>query len=239
MILLLALTLAATPPAAKVNKETFPSAGVTRTVYTFVPDQVVGKPAPVIITLHGSGRDGRILVDNWKSLAEKEGIILAGLDATVRDGWHLATDGPNLLRDLVEYLKKHSIDPRRVYLFGHSAGAIHGLGLGVLESEYFAAVAVHAGVLFKELGAYAKDAPRKIPVALWVGTNDRFFPLEQVRATRDALKAFGYPVELTEIPGHTHDYYGRSSQINKEVWAFLQQHRLAADPKFQVYEINK
>ena len=100
MILLLALTLAATPPAAKVNKETFPSAGVTRTVYTFVPDQVVGKPAPVIITLHGSGRDGRILVDNWKSLAEKEGIILAGLDATVRDGWHLATDGPNLLRDL-------------------------------------------------------------------------------------------------------------------------------------------
>jgi predicted esterase len=191
----------------------------------------------VILLLHGSGRDGRILVEHWQDLAKKEGIILAGPDSTNRSGWNLQSDGPELLHDLVEHLKKqYSIDPRRVYVFGHSAGAIHGLALGVLESEYFAAIAAHAGVMQRELGEYARDAPRKIPTTLWVGTKDPLFPVDQVRNTRDALKAFGYPVELTEIAGHTHDYYRRSPAINKGVWAFLQRYQLSADPKYQIYK---
>ena len=239
MILLLALLLAAPAADAKIKKENFTSAGVKRTVYTYVPDTLAGKPAPVILLLHGSGRDGRILLEHWEGLAKKEGIILAGVDSTERSGWNLATDGPDLLHDLVEHLKaQYPVDPRRVYLFGHSAGAIHGLGLGVLESEYFAAVAAHAGVLHGELAPYAKGAPRKIPTALWVGTKDPLFPVEQVRSTRDALKAFGYAVELTEINGHTHDYYRRSSEINKAVWAFLQRYQLSTDPKYQVYSVR-
>ena len=39
--------------------------------------------------------------------------------------------------------------------------------------------------------------------------------------------------QLTEIKGHTHDYYGSAGDINKDVWAFLKEHTLAADPKFQ------
>ena len=47
-----------------------------------------------------------------------------------------------------------------------------------------------------------------------------------------------FPVELTEIKGHTHDYYGRSSSINKEAWAFLQKQRLEGEPKYQEYNIR-
>jgi len=220
--------------AEKTIKETMISDGASRTYYVFVPERAKDKPSPLIILLHGSGRDGRILVDHWESLAKKEGIVLAGPDATVRDGWGMGNDGPLFLRHLLEAIKeKHSIDPRRVYIFGHSAGAMHGLKMGILESEYFAAVAVHAGALTPDFGPFIERAPRKIPIAIWVGTNDNFFPLKPVRATRDKLNEQGFNAELTEINGHTHNYYGRSSEINKSAWAFLQDKHLDRDPQYQ------
>lgn len=219
--------------AEKTVKETMISGDASRTYYLFVPEKAKDKPAPLMILLHGSGRDGKILVDHWESLAKKEGIVLAGPDAMVRDGWGMRDDGPLLLRDLLEDIKeKHSIDSRRVYIFGHSAGAIHGLKMGILESEYFAAVAVHAGALPADFAPYIHRAPRKIPIAIWVGTNDNFFPLTPVRATRDALNEQGFNAELTEIRGHTHNYYSRSSEINKSAWAFLKDKRLDNDPQY-------
>ena len=226
--------------AEKTAKRTFLSDGESRTYYLFVPESAAAKPAPLIITLHGSGRDGKILVDHWESIAKKEGIILAGPDATVRDGWNMGKDSPLLLKDLVDDVKtKYAIDPRRVYLFGHSAGAIHALKIGVLESEYFAAIAVHAGAFEPEFATYVRRAPRKIPIAIWVGTNDSFFPLAPVRATRDALNQEGFNAQLTEIKGHTHDYYGRSSEINKAVWTFLRDKQLDFDPQYQQYAIAR
>ncbi len=224
----------------KIARRTLLSDGETRTYYLFVPDSATDKPAPLIIMLHGSGRDGRILLEHWESHAKKEGIILAGPDATVREGWNMGRDSPLLLRDIVDDVKaKYSVDPKRVYLFGHSAGAIHALKLGVLESEYFAAVAVHAGAFEPEFAAYVRRAPRKIPIAIWVGTNDQFFPLAPVRATRDVLNEQGFNAQLTEIKGHTHDYYGRSSEINKAVWAFLRDKQLDFDPQYQQYIVGR
>ena len=226
--------------AEKITRETFTSQDSQRIFYKFVPDSSVGKAAPVVILLHGSGRDGRILVEHWQGVAKKEGIILAGPDATVRQGWGMREDGPVIFRDLVEALKaKHEIDDRRVYVFGHSAGAIHGLAMGILESEYFAAVVAHAGVVPPSVAPYAGRAPRKIPIAMWVGTDDRFFPLQNVRASRDLLNQFGYNAELTEIARHTHDYYGRSSDINKAAWSFLKDKRLEKEPQYQHYMLER
>jgi poly(3-hydroxybutyrate) depolymerase len=233
------LVLSALPAAVadKIVKETF--AG-DRPVYLFVPESSKATPGPLIILLHGSGRDGRILVEHWQSLAKKEGIVLVGPDANVRDGWSMSEDGPLLFRRLIEGLKtKVAFDPRRVYLFGHSAGAVHGLTMGVLESEYFAAVAAHAGVLSPAAFPIIGQARRKIPMAIWVGTDDRFFSIPQVRATRDALNAQGFNTDLTEISGHTHDYYGSSSAINKQAWEFLKSKRLDQDPQYQDYVIGR
>lgn len=243
MTLVLTLALALTSSAAdeKILAETLTAGGRERTYSAFVPDNAVkGSPAPLLVILHGSGRDGRIMVEHWKGRASKEGIILAAPDALQKDRWQIETDGPDFLHALVEHLKrKHPIDPRRVYVFGHSAGAIHGLNLGVLETEYFAAIAAHAGIFFEEFSSFAAAAPRKIPMAIWVGTNDPLFPLRDVRATRDVLTKLGFPVELTEIPRHTHNYYSRSGDINRQAWDFLKKHRLEADPKYQEYEIRK
>jgi len=239
--LILALFVVVGHADAKVEKLTLGSGRDAHTYYLFVPEKANPGPAPLLLLLHGSGRNGMSLVDPWLPLAKSEGIVLLAPDASNPQAWRIPEDGPDFFHDLVETViaAHRNIDPRRVYVFGHSAGAIQGLDIGVLESAYFAAVAIHAGVVSREYVPVLDQAPRKIPIAIWIGTRDAFFSLEAVRQTRDVLTSHGFTVQFTEIPNHTHDYYGTSAQTNREAWAFLQQHKLAADPRFQDYRLIK
>jgi poly(3-hydroxybutyrate) depolymerase len=232
------LCATSTPTAEKVVKETFGAGGRNRTYYLFVPDRAsADAPAPLLLLLHGSGRDGRSLLDPWLPFAKENGIILVAPEANNRQFWSMSEDGPGFLYSLIEMIRvQQPVDPRRLYLFGHSAGALHGLAMAVLESEYFAAVAVHAGTLPDQVIPYVTPAPRKTPVAIWVGTNDSLFPVHVVRATQTTLNKAGFNAALTEMPGHTHNYYNRAADINRQAWQFLAKHRLEEDPKFQKYE---
>lgn len=224
----------------KIVKNELTSEGKKRPFYLFVPKSVTkDKPVPLLVLLHGSGRNGRILVEHWQKLAEKESIILVGPDAQNSEHWSVPEDGPQFLYDLVEKLKtEQSIDARRVYLFGHSAGASYGLLMSALESNYFAAAAVSAGAVMKERYSFLDQAERKIPIALFVGTEDPFFPLAEVHRTRDAFFERKFPVELTEIKNLDHNYYSKSSEINKMAWEFLVKYRLDNDPKYKQYNFK-
>jgi poly(3-hydroxybutyrate) depolymerase len=225
---------------AEVHRESLESGGKTRSYWLFVPDAAASSPRPLVVLLHGSGRNGETLARPWSDIARKEGIVLAAPDSGDSVHWSSPTDGPRLLRDVVDAVKaKTSIDLRRVYLYGHSAGAIFALLMGAYESEYFAAVAVHAGALHPDDYGALDWAARKIPIAIWIGDKDAFFPLDAVRATRDRLKSRGFPVEYVEIPGHTHDYYGSAASLNRGAWKFLSPHALTADPKYAAYGESK
>lgn len=220
----------------KIVKESILSNKKKRSFYLFVPANMT-KPAPLIVLLHGSGRNGMSLVEKWKDLASKEGFIVVGPDAEGGGGWAMPNDGPDFLRDVIDELKsKYPINPRRVYLFGHSAGAVFALIMSTVESEYFAATAIHAGA-FRSPAEYQTIARlnRKIPVAIWVGTNDPFFSLKDVRATGAAFRAQGSTAEITEIPGHDHWYYDLAPSINASAWEFLKQYELSSDPRYSAY----
>lgn len=232
--------LSAPVTAQKITKELIRSEGKDRAYYLFVPDKInPSTKAPLIVLLHGSGRTGITLVEKWKDLAKKEGIILAGPDSIDSATWSIPRDGPDFLHDLIEHLKtKYPINSRRVYLFGHSAGAVAGLFLSLLESEYFAASVVHAGALRPNDTVFIEQAKRKIPISIYVGTNDAFFPLDAVRATRDMLNSRGFNAVLVEIKGHTHNYYGRSDEINLGAWDFLKTQELSGEPKYEQYDFT-
>jgi poly(3-hydroxybutyrate) depolymerase len=221
----------------KVIKDTIKSGGKERGYYLFVPDHLdVAKPAPMIVMLHGSGHNGLSLVEKWTGLAKKEGIILLGPDAADPAQWSVPSDAPDPLHELIEAIKKkYAVDPRRVYLFGHSAGAVVSYYVALMESEYFAAAAIHAGSMRPSDTAIIAQAKRKVPIAVWVGTNDAFFPLKDVRATVDMLKTHGIDATLTEMKGRTHNYYEHSDEVNDMAWAFLKDKSLTADPKYEQY----
>jgi poly(3-hydroxybutyrate) depolymerase len=201
-----------------------------------VPENVASKP-PLIVTLHGSGRDGLSLVEKWKDIADQEGFILAGPNAMDSAKWSSTDDSADFLREIVEQLKsKYSIDPKRVFLFGHSAGAVYALNLSMSESEYFAATAVHAGSWrSNEELDYVHLAKRKTPMAIFVGDRDQYFPIDSVKKTEELLKSNQFPVEVTVMKGHDHWYYDLAPGINRNAWAFLKQHSLNAEPKFTQY----
>jgi poly(3-hydroxybutyrate) depolymerase len=238
---LLLLTVSPTSAKDDITKELITSKGKTRAYYLYVPSTLkASTPAPLIVMLHGSNRTGVTLVEKWKEFAKKEGIIIVGPDATNLQGWASPQDGPDFLRDLVEELKtKYPINPRRVYLFGHSAGACFALHMSLMESEYFAATAIHAGALTSDEMQLIDLAKRKIPISIQVGDSDQFFPLKAVRATRDALKTAGLTVDLIEIAGHDHWYYDSASKFNQTAWEFLKKYELENDPRYQKYNWNE
>ena len=224
-----------------IQRVSFTFAGQKSTCYLFVPDSAsAGAAAPLIVLLRGAGEDGLSLAAPWRGLALREGIILIAPDSEDK--------GPDFIVALVESLRaKAAVNPRRIYLFGHSAGGRLALILSLVDSEYFAAVAVHAGRLKGNepapgFGHDLRDtdllanANRKIPIAMWNGTLDQTVPLADARATRDILEMHGFPVELHEMLGRDHNYYIHSDEVNEAAWDFLRQHELEHQPTFQRYK---
>lgn len=235
LILILFMLLAWSPAfGQEVQKEITKLGGTARAYYLFVPNKLTkDRPAPLVLLLHGSGRNGISLVDKWKDLAKKEGIILVGPDALNMRGWNVPDDGPDFLHELLSELKgKYPIDVRRMYVFGHSAGAGFALSMGLFESEYFAAIAIHAGGLRSNDNVIVERATRKIPIHIAVGTVDRLVPLANVRATRDMLNSNGFNAQLIEMAGHDHWYYDLAPKINATAWTFLKDQKLTDEPRY-------
>jgi len=107
--------------------------------------------------------------------------------------------------------------------------------MGLLESEYFAAVAIHAGALAPDEYNLIGYATRKIPISVFIGTRDPIFPLPLVRGTVAALNAKGFSTKLNEINGHDHNYYVRANEINRAAWEFLKENKLEKAPRFTEY----
>ena len=237
-IFLLTLVSAATSAAAQAEKQTVTFEGKERTYYTFAPEKLTA-PAPLLLLLHGSGRDGRSQIDEWKAVAEKEGLVLVAPDSANSREWSMGVDGPEFLHEIVEAVRgKYSVDGKRMYVFGHSAGAVFALYMGVMESQYFAAGGVHAGAMGEGFYPNLDLAKRKLPLAIWVGTEDPYFSLTQVRNTQSELKKHGFDAQVFEMKGHDHDYYAVAKELNPKIWSFLSSSNLDADAKWQTYRFT-
>jgi poly(3-hydroxybutyrate) depolymerase len=210
------------------SADSFEFAGSKRNYTLFAPTTVTVSPAPLIVLLHGSYGSAAALVRLWTSLAEQEGVVLVAPDAREREAWQLRADGPQFIRAVIdEAAAKHSIDRGRIYLFGNSGGAVYSLTLSMIESQVFAATAIHAGAWRapNEFRA-VKLAKRKIPIAIFIGDKDEYFPLFTARKTRSALEKAGHPVSVTVIPGHTHSYADVAPEVNRDAWQFMKANRL-------------
>lgn len=214
--------LALEASAVGVEKRQFDRLGKERTYYVYTPASPEGE-RPLILLLHDSGRTGLSLVERWRRLAKQEGVILVGPDSLDTEHWNPELDGGTFLRETVERVAEEwPVDRRRIYLFGHSSGADFALRICLVEADYFAAVATHAGLLQPAAHSLIGRASRKIPIAMWVGTEDRYVPLKLARQTLAILVEGGLPADLIELEGHTHWYYDAAPRINAQAWEFLQ-----------------
>jgi poly(3-hydroxybutyrate) depolymerase len=225
--------------ADNVRKQLLEHDGTTRAYYLSAPkDLAAGEKRPLVLAFHGSGGDGAKIVNNWAKLAQKERFFVAGLKSLDRWNWTIPADGPDLVHKLTETLRrKLPIDSSRIYLFGHSAGAVFALRIGLLESQYFAAVAVHAGS-FRSSADFAtiRMARRKLPLLIISGDRDPIFTLASVKSTVAAMQAAGIPAESFIIHGD-HRYYALGDSVNVRAWQFLKKQSLTGAPRYEAYAL--
>jgi len=101
----------------------------------------------------------------------------------------------------------------------------------MFESQYFAAVAVHAMRIADDYTGIVTHALRKTPISIYIGDQDQFFKEPDVRKTRDLLRNAGFPVRYVELRGHDHNYYALSDHINQDVWKFFVENPLPKPAK--------
>lgn len=232
---------AAVPANAACESQTLSFAGAARTYTLCLPP---GSKAnlPVLLLLHGSGGSGAGIAALWEIFAVREGITLVAPNALRSEAWHLKEDSPDFLHAVVnEVQTRYAADRRRLYLFGQSGGAVYALTLAMLESQYFAAMAIHAGAWrspaeFKVM----QLAQRRIPLKIIVGDRDEYFSASSVRRTEDGLKAAGFPIELEIVPGQHHGFVPEIAAATEDsAWRFLKPVTLPQNPIFVQYSQNR
>ncbi len=163
-----------------------------------------GRPAPLMLLLHGAGGDARHTVSLLRSLADKTGMILLVPDSRGRT-WDVIEGGygPDVAyidRALEQTFDRYDVDPARVAVGGFSDGASYALSLGATNGDLFTHV-----VAFSP--GFMAPASRHGSPALFIshGTQDRVLPIDACsRKIVPRVKGGGYSVRYREFDGpHT------------------------------------
>src|SRR3954469_24186877 len=188
---------------------------------TYVPTTYTGgKAFPLIIALHGLGGTEDAFFDNYEKafppLAESHGYIVAaplGYRVDGSYGWGLGNPpaDPTIRStqerseaDVMEVLRlvrqQYKIDENRIYLAGHSMGAIGTWKIAPKYPDLFAAIATFSGS-----GQPATlERIRHVPEFVVHGDNDPTVNVEGSRAMVARAKELGIEVKYIEVPGGTH-----------------------------------
>ena len=169
-------------PGAYTNQITVNN--TARTYYSYIPSQYSPNKAwPLLMVLHGAASPGQtaqaalFMRNFWQATAEQYQMIVVAPVASGSQGWIPGTDSAIWAAILGEMESDYNIEVARYYGWGFSAGGHVGHWFYLLNSDYFAAYAVNAGVLAAYAGlAYPSNANRKIPVLEMVGTTDTLYP---------------------------------------------------------------
>lgn len=158
-----------------------------------------GFRVPLVIALHGAGADENMFMDAYgagelKRLADAMGFVAVSPSTIVMSG-----DASNLDRLVSDIAQEYEIDLSRVYVVGHSLGAIAASKFAAARSEQLAAVACIAGFTGAAPGVAV------CPTLVIAAGHDPVFPAARMKAEVDASIGGGRAVEwrLAEKAGHT------------------------------------
>jgi poly(3-hydroxybutyrate) depolymerase len=178
------------------------------------------KAYPLVVLLHGLGGTEDSFFDGYDKkvapLAEQHGVIVAaplGYRVDGSYGWGLGTPPADpttrRLQDLSEQdvmrvlqlvRQQYRIDDARIYLGGHSMGAIGTWKLAPKMPEVFAGIAMFAGT-----GAPPTlERIKQVPEFVVHGDADATVSVEGSRAMVAKAKELGIAVTYIEVPGGTH-----------------------------------
>jgi predicted esterase len=156
-----------------------------------------GQPMPLVIVLHGAGADENAFMDataagQIKQLADQHGFLV------VSPSTYWVMPNPQALEGIVNSMSaNYSVDRSRVYVLGHSLGAMAAAGLAARHPDNLAGAVLIAG------GRFARGG-RVCPTLVLAAELDPIFPPHQLQGPAEQARADGLPVEfeLMRDTGH-------------------------------------
>ena len=132
----------------------------------------------------------------------------------------------DVMNVLAKMRKEFNVDPKRIYLTGHSMGGAGTLFLASKHAELWAAVAPVAPASFKmnenraDILKGIKDG--KLPILVVQGDADRVVPVTNTRLWVETMKELGLDYQYVELPGIDHGPVISASQ--QAVYEFFGAH---------------
>jgi polyhydroxybutyrate depolymerase len=173
------------------------------------PSYVAGTPMPLVLLLHGYSVTGKIeeLYLNLTALADTKGFLYAhpdGLVDTQGNQYWNATDAccdlggtgvddsAYLSKVITQIQAKYSVDPKRIFLFGHSNGAFMSYRMACDHADQIAAIVSLAGAMYSDV---SKCTPKASVSILEVhGTAD-----QTIDFNGGQIQGHAYPSAATTV----------------------------------------
>jgi predicted peptidase len=181
------------------------------------------KKYPVVLCLHGSGgstQAARVLAKP-RLRAKYPSFVLAP-EALVGEAWGerpfgAMTDVQPLVLEIIRALQNEfSIDAKRLYVTGQSAGGFGTYAFIIRNPDKFAAAAPVCGAIDPaNAGRIAK-----IPIWIFHGDQDQLVPVRNSRDMYEALRKAGGDPKYTEYKGVKHNSWDKA-YATEEFWEWL------------------
>lgn len=201
--------------------------GQTLRYSLFVPkDLPQDARLPLVVCLHGSGggTHAATVLSSPEQQKKRPCFLLAPacdgkaarwVKAEFRGGKGRAVE-PELMEALDEVIRKHAIDPSRIYLTGQSMGGVGTWGLIATHPQRFAAAVPVCGLWDPA------DAKKMMEVPIWAfhGAKDNAVPVSGSRDMVEALRKAGAKPKYTEYPNMGHGVWG-DAYADEALWEWV------------------
>ncbi|MBY0504201.1 MAG: prolyl oligopeptidase family serine peptidase [Bryobacteraceae bacterium] len=170
----------------------------------YVPKAYQGKPLPLVVALHGMGGDETSMMEGYGGtlprVAERLGFFLVTPKGRGTASMYRDAAEKDVMDVLAEVERTYRIDPKRIYLMGHSMGGYGTWSIAMNHPDRFAAL----GPISGGGNAQGMEKIKHIPQYVVHGDNDKTVAVSQSRNMVEAGKKAGAKIEYIEVPGGSH-----------------------------------